>query len=191
MCGKPIVDEVMKGYNATIFAYGQTSAGKTHTMQGAGDIKSEELKGIIPRTCENIFQSVYEADENIEFTVKVGYIEIYMERIRDLLNVEGSNLQIREDPVLGIYVDKMMEQYVTSPSEMLSLMDVGAGNRAVAATGMNEGSSRSHSVFCVTVEQVDTRSGSRKKGRLYLVDLGIDRLYFSVSFLEFIIYFSI
>jgi kinesin family protein 5 len=158
------------GDRAVVFAYGQTSAGKTHTMQGP-NVGDPDNKGLIPRACDEIFNSVYAADDNFEFSVKVGYIEIYMERIRDLLNPAEQNLQVREDVVRGIYVDKMHEEYVTSPDEMIQVMGYGAKNRAVAATGMNEGSSRSHSVFCVSVEQTDTRTEARKKGRLYLVDL--------------------
>lgn len=162
----------MAGYNATIFAYGQTSSGKTYTMEGAS-IDDPELRGIIPRTATEIFNNVMAADENIEFIVKVSYIEIYMERIRDLLDPYKSkvNLQVREDLQRGIFVEGMTEVCVTSDDELLSTMRDGAANRAVAATGMNEGSSRSHSVFMVTLYQRNLVNQATKAGKLYLVDL--------------------
>jgi kinesin family protein 5 len=80
----PLVNDVLAGYNATIFAYGQTGTGKTYTMEG--DIVDEVKKGIIPRSVQKLFEGVQEADENIEFTFMVSYIEIYMEKIRDLLD---------------------------------------------------------------------------------------------------------
>ncbi|KAI9911913.1 hypothetical protein PsorP6_009619 [Peronosclerospora sorghi] len=168
----PVVQDIMDGYNATIFAYGQTSSGKTYTMEGAS-IDHPELQGIIPRTATAIFTNVMNADENIEFIVKVSYIEIYMERIRDLLDPHKSkvNLQVREDAQRGIFVEGMTEMCVTSDEELLGTMRAGAANRAVAATGMNEGSSRSHSVFMVTLCQRNLESQATKAGKLYLVDL--------------------
>ncbi|ETP32801.1 hypothetical protein F442_18568 [Phytophthora nicotianae P10297] len=162
----------MAGYNATIFAYGQTSSGKTYTMEGA-NIDHPELQGIIPRTATEIFNNVMNADENMEFIVKVSYIEIYMERIRDLLDPYKSkvNLQVREDAQRGIFVEGMTEMCVTSDEELLAAMRAGAANRAVAATGMNEGSSRSHSVFMVTLFQRNLENQATKAGKLYLVDL--------------------
>ncbi|GMF34815.1 unnamed protein product [Phytophthora lilii] len=162
----------MDGYNATIFAYGQTSSGKTYTMEGA-NIDHPELQGIIPRTATEIFSNVMNADENMEFIVKVSYIEIYMERIRDLLDPYKSkvNLQVREDAQRGIFVEGMTEMCVTSDEELLAAMRAGAANRAVAATGMNEGSSRSHSVFMVTLFQRNLENQATKAGKLYLVDL--------------------
>jgi len=168
----PVVQDLMDGYNATIFAYGQTSSGKTYTMEGAS-IDDPELRGIIPRTATEIFSNVMAADENLEFIVKVSYIEIYMERIRDLLDPYKSkvNLQVREDAQRGIFVEGMTETCVTSDEELLATMREGASNRAVAATGMNEGSSRSHSVFIVTLFQRHLENGATKAGKLYLVDL--------------------
>uniref|UniRef100_A0AAV1UG35 Kinesin-like protein n=1 Tax=Peronospora matthiolae TaxID=2874970 RepID=A0AAV1UG35_9STRA len=169
---RPVVQDIMDGYNATIFAYGQTSSGKTYTMEGAS-IDHPELQGIIPRTATAIFNNVMNADENIEFIVKVSYIEIYMERIRDLLDPYKSkvNLQVREDAQRGIFVEGMTEMCVTSDDELLAAMRAGAANRAVAATGMNEGSSRSHSVFMVTLFQRNLENQATKAGKLYLVDL--------------------
>uniref|UniRef100_M4C178 Kinesin-like protein n=1 Tax=Hyaloperonospora arabidopsidis (strain Emoy2) TaxID=559515 RepID=M4C178_HYAAE len=146
--------------------------GKTYTMEGA-NIDHPELQGIIPRTATEIFNNVMNADENMEFIVTVSYIEIYMERIRDLLDPYKSkmNLQVREDAQRGIFVEGMTEMCVTSDEELLAAMRVGAANRAVAATGMNEGSSRSHSVFMVTLFQRNLENQATKAGKLYLVDL--------------------
>jgi kinesin family protein 5 len=167
----PLIHDVLQGYNATIFAYGQTGAGKTHTMEG--NINVDVQRGIIPRSVEALFDAVCEADESLEFTFKVTYVEIYMEKIRDLLDETRLkvNLTIREDKVKGIYIADVTEEYVTSQEELLEIMAAGALNRATAATGMNEGSSRSHSVFTLTVNQKDTRSGVMKSGKLVLVDL--------------------
>lgn len=169
---QPIVADVLEGYNATIFAYGQTSSGKTYTMEGPS-ITDPVGRGIIPRTVCALFDGVLQADHSTEFTVKVCYIEIYMERIRDLLDQFRTkvNLSVREDPRQGIYVAGVTEQYCTCEEELLELMQNGATNRATAATGMNEGSSRSHSVFMVTVTQRFLETGSSKSGKLFLVDL--------------------
>lgn len=148
-----------------------TGTGKTFTMEG--NIHDKKMKGIIPRSVEALFDGISEADENIEFTFKVSYVEIYMEKIRDLLDDTRTknNLTIREDKVKGIYIAGVTEEYVTSHEELLSIMSAGASNRAVAATGMNEGSSRSHSVFTITVGQRDTMTNATKSGKLVLVDL--------------------
>jgi len=168
----PMINDVLCGYNATIFAYGQTSSGKTFTMEGS-DIRDETARGIIPRTVEALFAGVSEADEVIEFTFKVSYVEIYMEKIRDLLDVHRvkNNLAVREDKMKGIYIAGVTEEYVTSQDELLNFMAVGAENRATAATGMNEGSSRSHSVFTITVNQRDVSNATSRSGKLVLVDL--------------------
>ena len=148
-----------------------TNAGKTFTMEG--DLLSDEGKGIIPRSVDSLFKGVHDANETIEFTFKVSYVEIYMEKIRDLLDNTKTNvnLAIREDKVKGIYIAGVTEIYVTSQEELLAIMSTGALNRATAATGMNEGSSRSHSVFTITVSQRDVISSKVTTGKLVLVDL--------------------
>jgi len=168
----PVLAETMKGFNATIFAYGQTGSGKTWTMEGPNH-SDDELMGLIPRTVGKMFEKIADAPEDVEFSVRVSYCEIYLEKIRDLLDEFGtkSNLQIREDPQNGIYVAGITEEYVTSCEELLSVMEDGAARRKVAATGMNEGSSRSHSVFTVVVKQRDTSTGTMLQGKLVLVDL--------------------
>ena len=151
---KPVVEGVLDGYNGTIFAYGQTGSGKTYTMEGL-DITNEETKGIIPRMMDSLFEGLINASESIEFTLRVSFLEIYLERIHDLLDSNKANLQVKEDKLRGIYVHNASEVYVSSPEEMMKIMKKGSANRSIAATRMNERSSRSHSIFCVNVEQRD------------------------------------
>jgi kinesin family protein 5 len=172
--GMPVVEAVFKGYNGTIFAYGQTSSGKTHTMTGPdGSLDDASNAGVIPRCVDAIFDGCAEAGENLEFTVQVQFMEIYLERVKDLLDTRKTNLPIREDIASGrgIYVEGITEEYVTSPEDLTELMKTAAANRAVASTGMNAGSSRSHSVTIIRIHQKDTTTGSTKSGKLCLVDL--------------------
>jgi kinesin family protein 5 len=164
------VDDVLAGYNGTVFAYGQTGSGKTYTMMGA-DIGNDEQKGIIPRIVEQIFTSIMRSDGSIEFTVKVSYMEIYMEKIRDLLVPQNDNLPIHEDKQRGVYVKGLGEFYVGSVDEVYHVLERGGQARAVAATNMNQESSRSHSIFVIEVTQKNVESGSARSGRLFLVDL--------------------
>ncbi|KAG0238950.1 hypothetical protein BGX31_003141 [Mortierella sp. GBA43] len=165
-----IVDDVINGYNGTVFAYGQTGSGKTFTMMGPS-IDDEETKGIIPRIVDRIFSSILAAPSTTEFTVKVSYMEIYMEKIRDLLNPINDNLPIHEEKSRGVYVKGLFEVYVSSISEIHEVMRRGGSNRMVAYTNMNAESSRSHSIFVVTISQKNLVDGSVKSGKLYLVDL--------------------
>ncbi|KAG2230867.1 hypothetical protein INT48_003030 [Thamnidium elegans] len=167
---KTIVDDVTAGYNGTVFAYGQTGSGKTFTMMGA-DIDDENTRGIIPRIISQIFDSIIAAPSNLEFTVKVSYMEIYMEKVRDLLNPSMDNLPIHEDKAHGVYVKGLMEVYVGSSEDVYKVMRNGSGNRVVAATNMNAESSRSHSIVVVTITQKNIDTGAAKSGKLYLVDL--------------------
>eukprot|EP00667_Euglena_gracilis_P003186 EG_transcript_3194 len=177
--GKEIVDDVFKGYNGTIFVYGQTGSGKTHTMMGPslgalpGYCDDPELKGIIPRVVESVFHHVEAAEEAVEFTLKVSYVEIYMERIRDLLDPKKTNLQLHEDlhGGRGVYVADATEAYVSDVDEVFRLMRSGAANRTVASTRMNDESSRSHSIFQITVTQKHSVKLEQKSGKLFLVDL--------------------
>jgi len=167
---KPVVDDLFKGYNGTIFAYGQTGSGKTHTMQGP-NIHDPEWKGIIPRMIETIFEHhIAEASENLEFLVKVSYVEIYMEKIRDLLDPE-KECKIREKRDKTVYIEGVTEVYVTCEDDVIKVMDNGQENRSVASTNMNEASSRSHSIFVLTVLQKNLDTGTTMNGVLYLVDL--------------------
>jgi kinesin family protein 5 len=127
-------------------AYGQTSSGKTHTMLGP-DIDDQVNKGIIPRMVDGIFGMINSAPEDIEFTVKVSMIEIYNEKIRDLLDPKKINLKIHENKDKGVYVKDMTEQYVGSEDEVFAILKIGNDNRAIGVTDMNAQSSRSHSCF--------------------------------------------
>ena len=164
------VDDILNGYNGTVFAYGQTGAGKSYTMMGT-DIADEEGRGVIPRIVEQIFQSIVDSPATMEYTVRVSYMEIYMERIRDLLNPQNDNLPVHEEKNRGVYVKGLMEVYVGAVSEVYEVMNRGGAARAVAATNMNAESSRSHSIFVVTIGQKNLETGSAKSGQLFLVDL--------------------
>ena len=145
----PVVKGVLDGYNGTIFAYGQTGSGKSFSMEG---VKGHpDLAGIIPRMFDHLFKCIAEADPAIEFSIKCSYLEIYMEKIKDLLDVKKTNLQVKEDKVKGLYIQDATEVYVSNSDEMMGVMAAGSQNRAVAATRMNATSSRSHSVFLVQV----------------------------------------
>lgn len=160
----------MNGYNGTVFAYGQTGAGKSYTMMGS-DIDDDSSRGIIPRIVEQIFASILRSPGNIEYTVRVSYMEIYMEKIRDLLRPQNDNLPIHEDKSRGVYVKELMEIYVASKEEVYEVMRRGGAARATAATNMNQESSRSHSIFVISITQKNVETSSAKSGQLFLVDL--------------------
>lgn len=164
------VDDILNGYNGTVFAYGQTGAGKSYTMMGS-DIDDDELRGIIPRIVEQMFASIQASPGNIEYTVQVGYMEIYMERIRDLLAPHNDNLPIHEEKIRGVYVRGLLEIYVSTVVEVYEVMRRGGLARATAATNLNQESSRSHSIFVITVAQKNLETRSAKSGQLFLVDL--------------------
>lgn len=167
---RPTVDDILNGYNGTVFAYGQTGAGKSYTMMGT-NIDDDEGRGVIPRIVEQIFASIMSSPGTIEYTVRVSYMEIYMERIRDLLQPQNDNLPIHEEKNRGVYVKGLLEIYVSSVQEVYEVMRRGGNARAVAATNMNQESSRSHSIFVITVTQKNVETGSAKSGQLFLVDL--------------------
>jgi kinesin family member 5 len=166
---KPTVDDILNGYNGTVFAYGQTGAGKSYTMMG--DISDGEVQGVIPRIVKQMFDSILESPQSIEYTVRVSYLEIYMEKIRDLLHPMNDNLPIHEEKNRGIYIKGLTEVYVSSVTEVFQVMEAGGENRKVAATNMNEESSRSHSLFLITIQQKNVETQSTKTGSLFLVDL--------------------
>ncbi|XP_023138695.2 kinesin heavy chain isoform X2 [Amphiprion ocellaris] len=168
-CAKQIVKDVLGGYNGTIFAYGQTSSGKTHTMEG--NLHDPKGMGIIPRIAEDIFEHIFAMDENLEFHIKVSYFEIYLDKIRDLLDVTKTNLSVHEDKYRVPYVKGCTERFVTSPEEVMDVIDEGKANRHVAVTNMNEHSSRSHSIFLINIKQENVETEQQLIGKLYLVDL--------------------
>ncbi|XP_074102990.1 kinesin heavy chain isoform X1 [Cotesia typhae] len=166
---KSIVTDVLAGYNGTIFAYGQTSSGKTHTMEGV--IGDANKQGIIPRIVNDIFNHIYGMEENLEFHIKVSYFEIYMDKIRDLLDVSKVNLSVHEDKNRVPFVKGATERFVSSPEEVFEVIEEGKSNRHIAVTNMNEHSSRSHSVFLINVKQENLENQKKLSGKLYLVDL--------------------
>ncbi|XP_051564191.1 kinesin heavy chain isoform X1 [Myxocyprinus asiaticus] len=168
-CAKQIVKDVLGGYNGTIFAYGQTSSGKTHTMEG--QLHSPQQMGIIPRIAQDIFDHIYSMDENLEFHIKVSYFEIYLDKIRDLLDVSKTNLAVHEDKNRVPFVKGCTERFVSSPEDVMDVIDDGKANRHVAVTNMNEHSSRSHSIFLINIKQENVETEKKLCGKLYLVDL--------------------
>uniref|UniRef100_A0A673AUJ8 Kinesin-like protein n=1 Tax=Sphaeramia orbicularis TaxID=375764 RepID=A0A673AUJ8_9TELE len=168
-CARQIVKDVLGGYNGTIFAYGQTSSGKTHTMEGK--LHDPQLMGIIPRIASDIFDHIYSMDENLEFHIKVSYFEIYLDKIRDLLDVSKTNLAVHEDKNRVPFVKGCTERFVSSPEEVMDVIDEGKANRHVAVTNMNEHSSRSHSIFLINIKQENVETEMKLSGKLYLVDL--------------------
>ncbi|XP_072282960.1 kinesin-like protein KIF1B isoform X7 [Pyxicephalus adspersus] len=172
--GKEMLEHAFEGYNVCIFAYGQTGAGKSYTMMG----KQEETQaGIIPQLCEDLFEKINDNnDDEVSFSVEVSYMEIYCERVRDLLNPKNKgNLRVREHPLLGPYVEDLSKLAVTSYTDIADLMDAGNKARTVAATNMNETSSRSHAVFTIVFTQkrldTETNLSTEKVSKISLVDL--------------------
>ncbi|XP_056621125.1 kinesin-like protein KIF13B [Triplophysa dalaica] len=171
--GESLLDSAFQGYNACIFAYGQTGSGKSYTMMGTA-----EQPGLIPRLCSSLFErTVQEQREGESFAVEVSFMEIYNEKVRDLLDPKGSRhaLRVREHNVLGPYVDGLSRLAVTSLKDIESLMSEGNKSRTVAATNMNEESSRSHAVFNIvlthTLRDLKTGTSGEKVSKLSLVDL--------------------
>ncbi|XP_015279204.1 PREDICTED: kinesin-like protein KIF17 [Gekko japonicus] len=168
----PLVEGVTEGYNGTIFAYGQTGSGKSFTMQGILDPPSQ--KGIIPRAFEHLFESV-QCAENTKFLVRASYLEIYNEDIRDLLGSDAKQkLELKEHPEKGVYVKGLSLHTVHNMAQCERIMETGLKNRAVGFTLMNKDSSRSHSIFTITMEiyTVDQRGQDHlRAAKLNLVDL--------------------
>uniref|UniRef100_A0A8C0ID41 Kinesin family member 1A n=1 Tax=Bubo bubo TaxID=30461 RepID=A0A8C0ID41_BUBBB len=150
--GEEMLQHAFEGYNVCIFAYGQTGAGKSYTMMGK---QEKDQQGIIPQLCEDLFSRINDTtNDNMSYSVEVSYMEIYCERVRDLLNPKNKgNLRVREHPLMGPYVEDLSKLAVTSYNDIQDLMDSGNKARTVAATNMNETSSRSHAVFNIIFTQ--------------------------------------
>ncbi|NXS22758.1 KIF1C protein, partial [Mystacornis crossleyi] len=172
--GEEMLAHAFEGYNVCILAYGQTGAGKSYTMMGR---QEPGQRGIIPQLCEDLFARVArEGSPELSFSVEVSYLEIYCERVRDLLNPKSrGGLRVREHPLLGPYVQDLSRLAVASFADIADLMDSGNKARTVAATNMNETSSRSHAVFTIVFSQRrrDPLSDltTEKVSRISLVDL--------------------
>jgi kinesin family protein 15 len=179
--GRPAAEACVQGYNGAVFVYGQTGSGKTYTMHGGGGggggADDEETRGLVPRTLEYVF-ALAERQARLDggaFLVRVSFLEIYNEQIRDLLDDAGAPLNLREDIKRGVYAEGLRCEQVGSPAEALERLRVGTRNRTVGETTMNRESSRSHSVFTIEVE-TRTAAGTDgvvkvRRGRLHLVDL--------------------
>uniref|UniRef100_A0A182P728 Kinesin-like protein n=1 Tax=Anopheles epiroticus TaxID=199890 RepID=A0A182P728_9DIPT len=170
---RPIVDKVLEGYNGTILAYGQTGTGKTYTMSGNAD--SPQTKGIIPNTFAHIFGHIARGKENQKFLVRVSYMEIYNEEVRDLLGKElNKSLEVKERADIGVFVKDLSGYVVHNADDLDNIMKLGNKNRVVGATKMNSESSRSHAIFSITIESSETDESGRqyvRMGKLQLVDL--------------------
>ncbi|TRX95405.1 hypothetical protein FHL15_003736 [Xylaria flabelliformis] len=176
--GEDFLDHNFEGYHTCIFAYGQTGSGKSYTMMG-----THEQPGLIPRTCEDLFQRIEAAQSetpNISYHVRVSYFEVYNEHVRDLLvpvvpNQPPYYLKIRESPVEGPYVKDLTEVPVRNFREILRYMKAGDASRTTASTKMNDTSSRSHAVFTIMLKQIhhdmDTDETTERSSRIRLVDL--------------------
>ncbi|XP_044591202.1 kinesin-like protein unc-104 isoform X10 [Cotesia glomerata] len=172
--GEEMLLHAFEGYNVCIFAYGQTGAGKSYTMMGK---QEEGQEGIIPQICKDLFRKIGKnSSDTLKHSVEVSYMEIYCERVRDLLNPKNKgNLRVREHPLLGPYVEDLSKLAVMSYEDIHDLIDEGNKARTVAATNMNETSSRSHAVFTIffTQQKYDPTTGlaTEKVSKISLVDL--------------------
>ncbi|XP_074031970.1 kinesin family member unc-104 isoform X5 [Leptinotarsa decemlineata] len=172
--GEEMLQHSFDGYNVCIFAYGQTGAGKSYTMMGK---QEDGQEGIIPQICQDLFKKIRNnSSSDVKYSVEVSYMEIYCERVRDLLNPKNKgNLRVREHPLLGPYVEDLSKLAVMSYQDIHDLIDEGNKARTVAATNMNETSSRSHAVFTIffTQQRVDeaTQLCTEKVSKISLVDL--------------------
>eukprot|EP00039_Didymoeca_costata_P008337 m.110559 g.110559 ORF g.110559 m.110559 type:complete len:711 (-) comp14043_c0_seq3:1689-3821(-) len=170
---RDIVNACLQGYNGTIFAYGQTGTGKTHTMEGVRG--NPELQGIIPNSFAHIFGEIMKSEGSTRFLVRCSYLEIYCEDVRDLLgNKQNEKLQVKESPDSGVYVKDLTTFVVRNADDMDKIMTKGNVNRKVGETKMNARSSRSHAIFTVTIERSDKGADGAdaiRVGKLNLVDL--------------------
>jgi hypothetical protein len=187
--GQPMLKQALDGFNATVFAYGQTGSGKSFSMMGTDS--DPNLKGIIPQLNDDLFVKVKEkltlmqekaekenSNAKTKFMVSASFLEVYNEEIKDLLNPSDRKLKIHEHPKQGIYVEDLCELVVRDSKDLLKLIYQGNAVRRVAATKMNEESSRSHSVFTIKIEQqtvTELAGGVTReqtvKAKLNLVDL--------------------
>ena len=174
---KEIIDNVIQGYNGTIFVYGQTGSGKTYTIQG--EFEKDNNRGIIPRTFEYLFNhinNIEDKDDSINYYIKFAFIEIYMEKINDLLD-QNKKVRIREDPEKGFYLENCTWKDVKNIKKCKKYFEVGEANRKTETTNMNEHSSRSHALVIIDIEKV-YNNHLETRGLLNLVDLaGSEKVY--------------
>ncbi|XP_054470270.1 kinesin family member 3Cb [Anoplopoma fimbria] len=169
---RPLVESVLQGFNGTIFAYGQTGTGKTHTMQGVTN--DPEMRGVIPNSFQHIFTQISRT-QNQKYLVRSSYLEIYQEEIRDLLCKDNNKkLELKENPDCGVYVKDLSSVVTKNATEIEHVMNIGSQSRSVGFTNMNERSSRSHAIFLITVECSEVGPDGEdhiRVGKLNMVDL--------------------
>ena len=166
-----IVKHCFEGYNGTIFAYGQTSSGKTHTMFGPDDyLDTPDEWGIVPKPISELFNFVHQSPAGWEFAISTSYFQLYKEKLQDLLKPANNNMKIHESKARGIYIEGLSSEYLEDVQNLLDVLTVGGANKTVASTDMNTRSSRSHSVLQVTLVQKN-EEGSSKTGKFTFVDL--------------------
>ncbi|XP_030299757.1 kinesin-like protein KIF3B [Sparus aurata] len=169
---RPLVVSVLQGFNGTIFAYGQTGTGKTHTMQGVSN--DPDMRGVIPNSFQHIFTQISRT-QNQKYLVRSSYLEIYQEEIRDLLCKDNNRkLELKENPDCGIYVKDLSSVVTKNATEIEHVMNIGNQSRSVGFTNMNERSSRSHAIFVITVECSEVGPDGEdhiRVGKLNMVDL--------------------
>nr|KAF7402143.1 hypothetical protein H0235_015479 [Vespula pensylvanica] len=188
----PLVQNAFEGYNVCLFAYGQTGSGKSYSMMGIessqeNSVGLDKEAGIIPRFCQEIFTQI-PSNKNFKTTVEISYFEIYNEKIHDLL-ASASNgdkrtaLKVREHPVFGPYIVDLSQHCIKNYKDLQIWLKVGNSQRATAATGMNEKSSRSHSIFSIILTQTQLNdlkcasTDASRRSKINLVDLaGSERL---------------
>lgn len=163
-------DDLAEGYNGTVLCYGQTGAGKSYTVMG--ELDEDENKGLVPRIFERIFEIIEQSPRTLEYTLGVSYMEIYNEKLRDLLD-PGNNgkLAIHENRVDGVYVSNLETFYVADLTDVYTILKQGSVNRTTGSTRMNRTSSRSHAIFQINLASKDLETGIVKTGKLFLVDL--------------------
>ncbi|ODV88186.1 hypothetical protein CANARDRAFT_26336 [[Candida] arabinofermentans NRRL YB-2248] len=163
-------NDLALGYNGTVLCYGQTGSGKSHTMMG--QLEDDDLKGLIPRIFEQVFQCIQDSSNRIEYIVGVSYLEIYNDSLQDLLNPSNNNkLSISENKEDGIQVKGSETLYVAELKDVYEILEKGNKNRSVGSTNMNEQSSRSHAILKITLTSMYKDNGITKIGNLFLVDL--------------------
>jgi len=181
LVGKPLTDACLEGYNATVFAYGQTGAGKTFTIQGLSPDQALdkriyfELRGLMPRIVDYIFDkiNIFKQRRDISYIVKASYLEIFREQIIDLLDSQTENLRIREGLKQGVYIEGLNEEIVDTSGALKEVISRGTASRHTGATAMNQESSRSHSVLTLRIESKTVTDGiiNIKTSRFHIIDL--------------------
>jgi len=169
--GVPSVTDVLNGYNSTIFTYGHTGSGKTYCLFGPGAAQGQ-LTGIAPRAVRHIFESIHEeALGGAELVVQCSFLEIYREKLRDVLAPRNKALRLREDPLQGVVADGLTQEPVLSASDALRILSLGNRTRATAPTQSNQHSSRSHGIFCLHVHKRAQQGSESFSAKLAFVDL--------------------